>query len=231
MTVQIEIADLASELADPHQHREPRGHTWSATRNKIQLPDHITTQPGLIAQLYDAVVNALVQEKATGGGGTSSGYAPVSTPPLQFEALASYLAIVEAAAAWLGELGVRQRATVEENIRALAGATYTGEQGIRLRNDLRRWRNQAAVMTGWQQPLYRPRAECPLTDCGKRDVLRVNLVAKTAVCLACDAYWDPATIGVLGRHIAESKATRISVKIRSGITGHGGWSGRATASA
>lgn len=219
MNIQIHIADLAEELADPRQHREERW-GWSAARHRIRLQDHIVIQDGLLAQLHEAVASAMDKTDRAGGSRSASR----SAPPLQLEALACYMEIAASAAQWCDALGVPKRPTVEGNIRALAGASLSG-YGEDLLADMRRWRNRAATLTGWQQPLYKPRAECPVVECGRANTLRINLLAKTAVCMACEAYWDSATIGILGAHIAQA-VRQPRVPVRSGAAGHGGWASK-----
>lgn len=221
--LRIEIADLASELADPHQHRAKRW-TWSPTRKRVNLPDHVTTQPGLIVQLHEAIAPALSSATDDRGG---TGHAR-STPPLQLEALDRYLDITVQAADWAETLGLTLRLHVHENIRGLAGANH-GDRAQRLLTDLKRWRNWAATMTGWQS-IYTPRATCPVTECPTTQpgTLRVNLTRQTAYCTTCEAWWDEQTIGILAAHIENTTGTYTvdRPRVRSGAAGHGGWASR-----
>lgn len=218
----LTIADLVAELVDPHEHREPRW-TWSAGRNKVKLPDHITTHPGLLHQLHAAVRPAM--SSATDQGG--SHHAARSTPPLQLDALSCYLDITVAAADWCEHLDIQLRTTPADNIRALNAAANT-DAADQLLNDLRRWRGWAATMTGWQE-LFTPRAWCPVIDCtaDAPGTLRVNVTRQTAICTTCRSWWEPGTIGLLAQHIADT-TTHTRTPIRSGTTGHGGWRSRAT---
>lgn len=201
MTHQLAIADLATELADPHQHREPIW-GWTPNRHRVKLRDHTTIHPGLITQLHQAIAPLLATLDNTGARGV-----PKSTPPLQLDALDRYLDITVHATTWCHTLDIRPRLQPEQNIRALAGANHR-DHAETLLADMRRWRNWAATMTGWQS-IYRPRAWCPTIDCtaDQPGTLRVNLTSQTAICTACRSWWDATTIGILGDYIAATNAT------------------------
>lgn len=199
---QVQIADLIEELCDPRQHREQRW-TWSDQRNKVKLPDHTTIQPGLLAQLYEAVEPILGKTGDNQGG--SRGVAR-STPPLRIEALDRYLEIANAVDDWCEYLHIElaNRPTTQSRLRALAGADTTSDQAAELLADLHRWRAWASTLTGWQT-IYQPnRAYCPVLECGAQGTLRINLTRKSAICTACRSWWDEATIGLLADHIANS---------------------------
>lgn len=220
MTLQVAIADLAEELCDPRQHREQRW-GWSASRHKVRLADHITIQPGLLAQLHDAVAPLLASLDEPGARGV-----PSSTPPLQLDALDRYLDIAVNAASWCHLLGVRTRLDPADNIRGLAGAQH-GEHAAALLHDLRRWRGWAATMTGWRS-IYAPRAACPVIECGRTGTLRINLDRGTGICIACRSWWDETTITILAQHIANTSDGHEPIRVRSGWAGHGGWASRTT---
>lgn len=223
--LRIEIADVASELADPHQHREKRW-TWSPQRNRVRLPDHVTVQDGLVVQLYAAVAPAMSAAADDRGGPRNAR----SAPPLQLEALGCYLDICTNAADWMETLGLPLRPWPEGNIRALAGTRH-GDRAQDLLGDLKHWRNWAATMTGWQS-IYTPRAACPFTECPTTQpgTLRVNLTRQTAYCTACESWWDEQTIGILAAHIENTTGTYTidRPRVRSGAAGHGGWASRET---
>lgn len=217
-----DIADLAEELCDAHQHREPV-YEWTASRHRRQVRVHVTVQPGLLVQLHRAVVPLLssAADDAGGGGGVAR-----SRPPLQLEAFDRYHEIGVQTARWAGELGLRPRLTAQGNIRGLVGrADRMSEDDQReLRSTLARWRGWAATMTGWQA-LYTPRATCPVTECGQRG-LRINLSNESACCSSCGATWSPEKIGILAAHIAAQQPPHERVRIRSGVAGNGGWDRR-----
>lgn len=219
MTLQIAIADVCHELADPQQHRARRWQ-WDAARHKQTLPDHITTQPGLLTQLHQAVAPLL------GSLDEGARSIPKSTPPLQLDALDRYLEIAVYAASWCHTLDVHARLQPEANIRALAGANH-GDRADDLLADLRRWRSWAATMTGWQS-VYAPRAQCPVLECGRTGTLRINLDRQTGICVGCRSWWDETTITILAAHIADSEDHQ-TIRVRSGRAGHGGWDSRAPA--
>ena len=69
-----ELRDTADALTDAQHVRNPR-HGWDANRHKVQLPDHTTTLPGLIAQVAEIVWPNGAGEKE------SARPAPSSPPP------------------------------------------------------------------------------------------------------------------------------------------------------
>lgn len=221
MTTQIAIAEVAAELADPHQHREPRW-GWDRSRHRIRLPDHVTVQPGLVTQLREAIAPVL----GSAAGGARG--IPRSAPPLQLEALSRYRDIDAHTADWCRALGVNTatRPDVEARIRALAGANHF-DRAADLYADLRRWRSWAATCTGWQA-VYIPRAPCPVSECARMSSLRINLDRQTAVCTACRSWWDEQTITILAAHISDTTDGHQTIRVRSGRAGHGGWASRAT---
>lgn len=217
-----DIADLAEQLCDPHRHSEDLWE-WTESRHRRKTGVHVTTQPGLLTQLHQAVVPLL---GAPDDGGAQS--AARSRPPIQLEALDRHTAITMAAAQWCNETGLRTRLTAVGNIRQLVGATSRLDCSA-LRVDLRRWRDWSATMTGWRT-IYRPRAACPVDDCGQRSTIRINLGAQTGMCTACLSTWDPVAIKQLAEHITGQRSQHQAVRIRGGIAGrqgNGGWASRA----
>lgn len=201
----VELAQLAEELCDPHQHVEPI-REYDKHRNRRVRRAYVTTQPGLLAQLGEAMVDA-----SSSNGGAAAHSVPGSRPPGSWEALATHAAITVGVARWCWDLRLPMRDTVEANIRLLVGGhpSLDDERFAQLLADVRRWRHKAAVMTGWQLPLFAPRVPCPV--CDKPNALRINLDRQVAVCtnperderdeLVCGATWDAATIGVLAEYI------------------------------
>jgi hypothetical protein len=214
-----DIAQLAEELCDPHQHTE---RVWDVDRhrNRRMRRAYTTTQDGLLTQLSDAMVDAA----AVWDDGASGRGVPRSRPPGSWEALATHASITTAAARWCWMLGIPQRDTVEASIRGLVGRapTLDRQQLADLAADIRAWHHRAAVMTGWATPAYAPTAPCP--TCEASGTLRVNLGRQSALCVDCGATWTPDTIGVLARYIATVTAQPARrVPVRSSRSGHGGW--------
>lgn len=73
-----------------------------------------------------------------------------------------------------------------------------------LEHDVRRWWQQARVITGWDVPAYRPWNTCPV--CEHRGGLRVNLTMQTGLCIECRSIWGPEILGVLAEHIRTENA-------------------------
>ena len=217
MTNMLTLAEVAEELCDPRQFTEPLWR-WSPGRHRVRVGTHIVVLPGLLDQLHEAVQPLLSGLNDSGSRGV-----PKSTPPLQLDALDRWIDIEIHAGTWMAALGLTVRATPQDNIRGLVGAVR-GEHAQQLLTDLRRWRGWAATMTGWQT-LYTPRADCPVTGCGERGTLRINLDRKTAVCVACRSTWSEDVIGLLAEHIRQHEPAE-RVPVRSGAQGHGGWTTR-----
>lgn len=198
-----EIADLASELADPNPVTS-RVQVWTRSRNRA-VRTHTVTLPGLLAQLYESVIPS-----GGAGDGGVAGHTG-SRPPLALEALSRHAEITLAVAGWCWKLRVDQRDTVQANIRALVGAASQLDHDAqeRLRSDLRRWRSWAATMTGWEQITRLDRVPCPV--CETHGSLRINLTTRTAYCAnpdrdadglrTCGATWAEDSIGVLAEYI------------------------------
>lgn len=217
-----DIADLAEQLCDPHQHTE---RIWDTDqhRNRRMRRAYTTTQDGLLTQLAQAMTDAAKADDTAVRG------VPRSRPPGSWEALATHAHITTAVARWCWDLGMPQRNTVEANIRGLVGRapTLSRQELADLAADLRAWHHRAAVMTGWATPAYAPTAPCP--TCEAPSTLRVNLARQSALCVDCGATWTPDTIGVLARYIATVTAQPARrVPVRSGRSGHGGWTGAAS---
>ena len=195
------IAEVAEALCDPRQHHEPI-YDVDRHRNKRLRRVWSTVQPGLIQQLRDAIRpgSATIDGEQFSG---SAGYR--SAPPLQMEAASKYMVIAIGATRWCWSLELDIRDTAEGNVRALVGAAgnMDDETGRTLLDEMRQWRTWAAVMTGWQSPLYAPHVPCPNPECGQSNSLRVNLSAKRALCNACNRVWgeDDGAIFILADYI------------------------------
>jgi hypothetical protein len=192
------LAALIDDLCDPHLNVE-RIYDTDQHRNKRVRRIWETTQPGLLAQLAQSVQLAGQQPEGALGGTFRS------KPPLQIEALSRYLSIQVGAVRWAWSLRQDIRDTPESQLRGLIGPASTLDDPTLtvLIAEVRQWRRWCAVMTAWESPAYAPHVPCPL--CEKVGQIRVNLTARTAVCLSCEAGWDPDTIGVLAEHVRRQR--------------------------
>jgi len=192
------LTALIDDLCDPHPHIE-RIYDTDQHRNKRVRRIWETTQPGLLTQLAQSVQYAGQQAEG------AIGSAFRSKPPLQIEALSRYLAIQVGAVRWAWSLRLEVRDSPESQLRGLIGpaATLDDPTLTVLVAEVRQWRRWCAVMTAWESPAYAPHVPCPL--CDKVGAIRVNLTARTAVCLTCGAGWDPDTIGVLAEHVRKQR--------------------------
>lgn len=220
----VTITTLAEELCDPRQHREPV-YEW-INRNRKLTRTIVTIQAGLLEQLRDAIYPA-----ATIADNTSTRSIPKSRPPLLIEALSHNIEITKGANRWTWRLGLTNRGAAEANIRTLVGAASHLDNDTRheLAHDLRRWRNWAAVMTGWATPPMTPRVPCP--NCSTLSSLRILPERRSALCSTCGNVWDDTdtTYTQLGQWIvkaADNPPPRL--RITSSREGHGGWASRAS---
>ena len=223
----IDLADVAEELCEPHQHVEQIVDRDPADRRKRRRRIWATTQPGLISQLAEAAQNA-AGGSAGGSEGSGKGV-PGSRPPGFWEALARHSAIAAETGRWCWDLKLDLRDTVEDNVRALVGLApeLDSDTAARLLADMRTWRHQAAVMTGWRQPDFAPAVDCPIVDCGRHATIRINVDRMLAWCSGCGSRWDDeaGSIRTLARYIEASSnrtGARLS-RVRSGVQGNGGW--------
>lgn len=223
-TALSQLAALAEELCDPRQHIE-RIHDRDKHRNKRLRRAWVTTHPGLLRQLAEAVT----ESTATSGDGGRS--VPSSRPPGAWEAMSRHSAITIAVFRWCWSLRLEQRDTVEGNIYALVGAAAGMDDDDRraLLGDMRSWRHQAAVMTGWASASFVPQVACPIVDCGRMNTLRINLDRRLALCTGCEARWDDedqeGSFAVLASYVegATERRERDRTRVRSGKAGNGGW--------
>jgi hypothetical protein len=197
----LAIADTADALTEPHQHHEPI-YDRDQHRNRRMRRIWTTTQPGLLAALWQAVAPA----RTTTDDDSSNNSGFRSAPPLCVEALSRHTQIQIATVRWCWSLHIELRDTTDSNIRALVGAAGNLDSDTQhaLLDELRQWRTWAAVMTGWQAPAYAPHVPCPNPDCQRADTLRVNLDRQTALCIACRTTWDRDNIGILADYIRAS---------------------------
>jgi hypothetical protein len=177
------LLEVADELTEPHPHVE-RIPYWDAHRNKKHR-EHRTTQPGLLAQLYDAAVDP-VKVQQEGGGRVKQ----KSRPPLAIEAFSRYDDICAGALRWVTSIRLAARDTAESNIRALVGAAprFDLDTLDALYQEMKTWRRWAAVMTGWQTQVFRPRIACPV--CCTRGSIFVNGTEQLAYCGECQHSWE-----------------------------------------
>lgn len=182
----LELTGLAEELVLERQHTESRW-TWDRNRNKKKLPEHVTWQPGLLAQLYTSAVDPAKWVDDSGAHGK-----PRSRPPLAVEAFSRYLEIERRAAAWCAQLGHAERRTAQGNIIALVKEAETLDEDTltELVRDFGEWRRWAAILTGWENKLFVPRIECPV--CEEFGSIRISAELGEGFCSQCQHYWGGA---------------------------------------
>lgn len=194
----LDIAQTADELTNPirnveriqdvDQHRHRRA---SAVRRVW-----VAILPSLLEQLAHAVIPG---ESYTEDEAGRSAFE--SRPAARLDAVDRLLAIEAGSAMWCRRNGIELRDNPVGNIRTMvgiAGLLGSTSQATML-GDLRAWRTWAATVTGWERPPDAPRATC--LHCAARNTLRVRLDRQTGCCMACGAWWDHTTIGLLAEHI------------------------------
>lgn len=216
------IAELAEELCDARQYREPI-YEWVG-RNRKLTRVIITTQAGLIDQLRDSI------QPASSTTDTARPV-PASRPPLQLEALDRLIAIEKAAHNWTWQLRLQPRLYLEGTIRHLVDGAAKADDNTRhaLAAEMRRWRGWAAVMTGWASPPLVPYIRCANTTCDQLATMRILPERRTATCAACGNVWDDTdgTFAALGTYIVTQAHTAPPrIRLHSTVAGHGGWANR-----
>lgn len=206
MTVDIlaDLRDCCDALTEPYQSRSPRWE-WDHNRHRKPLPDHVVTLPGLLQQLADMAYPG----RPTESGDFVMRPIPGSRPPLQLRAVSAHAHITIGIVRWCWSLQLELRDTAESNLRQVLAAAgrQDRETQIALLDEVRSWRRQAEVITGWRDP--DPELQVPCPGCGERG-LRVSIADRTARCTNCRTRWAEDedidagiySIGVLGRHIA-----------------------------
>lgn len=198
-----DIADTADELTNPRQNVERIQDYNPENRNTKVRRVWVAILPSLLDQLARAVVPGESYSEQEGSRGAFE-----SRPAARLDAVDRLIAIEAGAAMWCTRARLTLRDSPAGNIRSMVGAAPTigSDNQQWLLGDLRAWRTWAATVTGWERPADAPRASCP--HCAKINMLRVRLARKSGCCLACGAWWDDATIGILAEHIrltAEAK--------------------------
>lgn len=203
-----EIAETADELTNPIRHveriQEPDGHGHIIGR-RGRAPRRIWTAelPSLLDQLRHAVIPGESYSEEE-----HARQAPGSRPAARLDAVSSLLRIDAGAIVWTNRLDLTWRPTLAGNIRGLVGAsgTLASDDQRTLLRDLRSWHTWAAVTSGWERPPDAPRgAACPA--CAALNTIRVRLREERAMCIACGAWWNQATIGILAAHITRTTTT------------------------
>lgn len=210
MTVDIlaELRDACDSLTEPYHSRSQRW-TWDHNRHRKPLPDHVITLPGLLQQLADMAYPG----QPADSGDFVMRPVPASRPPLQLRAVSAHAAIAVGIVRWCWSMQLDLRGTAESNLRQVLAAAGRQDRDtqITLLDEVRGWRRQAEIITGWRDP--DPELQVPCPHCGERG-LRVAIADKVARCVNCRSRWAEDedidagvySIGVLGRHIADYQA-------------------------
>lgn len=184
-----DIHDIHEELTRQHTHRERYERTEKGTSWK---QDHVTLVPALIDQLSEAQPQS---QKSEGGGGFGS------RPAARIEALDTLALIDHESAAWVRKLGEDDPGSTKACVSKLhglwAGVDEVAQKAIE--RDMRKWWNQARIVSGWDSSAWRPDNTCPM--CNERRSLRIRIWDQVALCVGCRDTWDETSIGLLAEHI------------------------------
>lgn len=213
----LTMAEHVHELTASHTSRARYDYDANGTR---WTADHVTEHPPLITQL-DGSMNASSQ------GGEIGTSHPGSRPTANLDALDAVADIDQQANRWITDLGERAPLDTTAAVRRLYGLSASAptcdrssadrsDTGIvicctwhAIDADVRRWWIRARVLTGWDSPVWKPDATCPL--CGERRSLALRWSSKLATCSSCRETWDSENIGLLADHIREeSEAGRFA---------------------
>ncbi len=188
--IMADLRDTVDALTNPTQVRNPR-HTRDADGGKVQLPDHVVTLPGLIAQVADIVW-------PTGASDSESARpVPSSRPPGNPQAMAVHLDIWIGVAKWHMQWCLTTRDTLESSIRQLLGRVASEDRDTQeyLLTEMRGWLHRCEVVLREAFDDPQVQSPCPVEGCGQR-TLRINVQRKTARCSTCRSRWaevpDPA---------------------------------------
>jgi hypothetical protein len=181
-----ELLTISDELIQARRHVEHR-HFYDRNNNKKPLPDHVTYQPGLLAQLYRTAVDPDKRLDEVGGSNSNK---PSSRPPLAFEAYARWHDIRRMVHGWCESLALPVVSTAEAGIQQLGclAPQLDSDTLDALVQDAKMWRRWAAVMTGWENKVFVPTMRCPV--CTSFRSIRISTTAGTGFCSQCQHYWD-----------------------------------------
>ena len=200
------LAEHIGQLTAHHHHVEPY-YTWTPSRHR-RWRNHIAWHAPLLVQLRQATHPVAGDDTR----GARHGKPAPAAAPANLDALDRMRAIETQVADWLGIFQLPTRGMLEDDLRALVGATATAtpEARERLAADVDRWRLWCLTLAGWRTPPWRPNAPCPHCEVlpGDRVGLRVRLDRSTACCVSCGAVWGSDTVGVLADHVRQWKEKR-----------------------
>lgn len=201
----LDLAAVADELCNPIRtverivERDDSKHI-RGRRGRAPRRVWVAQFPSLLDQLAQAVIpGETFAEPETIVGAHQP---PGPRYPARLEAIDRLLAIQVGAAMWCARVERTLRDSAAANIRALVGVAPTLPSGDQdgLLSAMRGWHTWAAVASCWQRPDDAPRGTCPA--CDGRNTIRVRLATRKAFCVACGAWWDDSTMGVLAEHMA-----------------------------
>jgi hypothetical protein len=188
----LDLSRAVDELTRPRTNSETYqvhdGVRWQNRRHNVRVAS-------LLDQLRLAVeANSTMQDGPRPAFG--------SKPAARLEAIDRLTAIDSGAAIWATRhLGQSARENTEGNLRTIVGqaAELEDEPLAALVREVTRWRVWARVVTGWDEPPYRPHNACPL--CGVKGSLRIRVIDRYAACVDCGEAWGPDSIMLLAEHI------------------------------
>lgn len=214
-----DVVDMVAELVDAHRHRvhvlrDPDAHgTTVATWHRVRVPS-------LIDQLDDAAPGGDQAPK-------SGGYA--SKPAARVDSIDALHTMDRGVTRWLNRYDVDQaHLDLGECVRRLGALMADRTRFDRCQRrtpaidrasdavtcctwhdaarDVRRWWARARIVTGWDEPAWRPDVTCPV--CGTRGSLGVRLRERVATCMECHEGWDATSYQQLAEHVRTESLAR-----------------------
>lgn len=195
-----DLAEMVDELTRPHDHREHYTVAKPNRKNrKWEGRNHLIRVPSLLHQLAHATPQNITGDDRPGGAGFES------KPAAHLDAVDALTRVDRDTIRLLATLGLQPAVTAQETtadrVRLLHRllAIVNPGQGRAITRAITSWYTHARVVTGWDEPAWRPASTCPA--CTEHGTLRIRRPEKLAACVHCGETWDPWTIGLLADHI------------------------------
>lgn len=217
-TPELDVHDMVRELTQTHSHRQVYVHDEHGTAV------HWTREPALVRQLLDATPSVATAGEASGSAARSKPIGRLESLDaliLIDDAAGEWIdrlgGVIPADPV---EAGYALRTLAAEGtirrlnrLHGLHPSTETCEklshsrgeedwccQRGHLEHDVRRWWQQARIVTGWDSAAWKLNENtCPV--CDVRGGLRIKLEAQSALCIECREVWPPEKIGLLAEWI------------------------------
>jgi hypothetical protein len=196
-----DLADHVDELVDSRQHTE-RYYVWVGGHKDWRA--HKTDHESLLDQLRDRADPTFRARGDMIPFGADRAFQ--SSPAADINAIGTLQMIALGARQLVVEMGGLPSGT-EATLRALVGLAANLDHGplADLVKAVNAWRSEALTRCGWQTSVVGVRCPECRAPSGVRG-LRIRVDRESAMCVSCGTAWSAATMGILGRRIAEDQA-------------------------